>query len=98
VERAKLSFVAISSAVSRYSRRGRSITSIHGSLVRLATEVGREERFCSPSAHSDLKRASHLRAVRSLTPKARRHFGDRPSFLHDAPHHLHSTKRRHPAF
>jgi len=69
VERANLSCVAISSAVSRYSRRSRSIMSIQGSAVRLAIEAGREERFSSPAGPPALKRASHLRAVRSLTPK-----------------------------
>jgi hypothetical protein len=82
--------------VSRYSRRRLSIMSIHGSAVRLATDTGREERFSSPAAPFRLEAGQPLARRPLAHPEARCHIGDGTPLLNDAPHHLHSTKRRHP--
>ena len=51
VERASVSLMAIASAVSRYSRRNRSIRATVASARRLVIRSGREERFSSPANH-----------------------------------------------
>jgi len=69
VESAIPSTSAISAPVNR-TRRSAAIASTRRSCVRLATSAGADERSNRPSGPSARWRASHLRAVRSLTPAA----------------------------